>query len=115
MDLLAAQGVIEAALQAGAKVGHHRKRGLLLRAGRAGRAVSPELVDLALEGNQLAVEPVEGPEAKVTVAQQVGHGGLPLVNPCQQGAHQGTLVDLAAPLASLPASKLLADLDGAVT
>src|SRR5690606_25526152 len=115
MDLVAAEGVIEAALQTGSKVSHHRKRGFLASLSRTGRAIGLELMDLAFERNQLAVEPVEGAKAEVAVAQQIGHGGLALIDAGQQGAHQRALIDLATTLTGLPASKLLADLDGTVT
>ncbi len=112
VDLVTAQGVIEATLQTGAKMGHHRKGGLLIGAGGTGRAIGAQLVDLPLEGDQLTIEVIEGAEAKVAVAQQLAHGGLPFVDPRQQGAHQGALVDLATVMLPAPAGKLLAHFEG---
>ncbi len=112
VDLVTAEGMIEATLQTGAKMGHHREGGLLIGAGGPGRAIGAQLVDLALEGDQLAIEVVKGTETKVAVAQQLAHGGLPFVDPRQQGAHQRALVNLAAIVLPAPAGKLLAHFEG---
>ncbi|MNF16239.1 hypothetical protein D3C80_2191770 [compost metagenome] len=54
----------------------------------AGAAVAAQLKDIAVEGDQFAVEMVKGAETKIAVFQQVRHRGIAFVDAAQQGAHQ---------------------------
>lgn len=50
-----------------------------------------------IEGDQFAVQVIEGAKAEIAVLEQLGNGGLPLVNPVDERAHQRDLIDFALP------------------
>ena len=75
------------------KPGHHREGRTLLHAGFAGAAVGAQLVNLAAKRDQLAVQFIKGAQAEIAVGEQIGDGGIALINAAQQRAHQRSLVD----------------------
>ncbi len=68
-----------------------------MQAGRPGAAVGAQLVYFLIESDQFAVQMIEGTKAEITVLEQLGNGGLPLVNPVDERAHQRDLIDFALP------------------
>lgn len=50
-----------------------------------------------IESDQFAVQMIEGTKAEIAVLEQLGNGGLPLVNPVDERAHQRDLIDFALP------------------
>ncbi|VFS60777.1 Uncharacterised protein [Raoultella planticola] len=93
MQLLAVYRMVEADAVLRPKPGHHRERRLLFPAGFACAAVGAQLVDLAAEGDQLAVEFVKGSETEVAVGKQIGDGGIALIDAAQERAHQRGLIE----------------------
>ena len=79
VDLLTADRRIKGFTVLRLKPGHHRERRFLLRLRGPGAAVGTQLVYLAAEGNHFAIQFVERTQAKITVCQQIGDGGLTFV------------------------------------
>ena len=80
VDLLTADRRIKGFAVLRLEPGHHRERRFLLWLRGACAAVGAQLVHLAAEGNHFAVQLVEGAQTKITVCQQIGDGGVPLVD-----------------------------------
>ena len=93
MQLLAVYRVVEADAVLRSKPGHHRERCFLVPAGFARAAVGAQLVDLAAEGDQFAIEFVKGSETEIAVGEQVGDGGIALIDAAQERAHQRGLIE----------------------
>jgi hypothetical protein len=69
--------------------------GVFAPAGFARAAVGAQLVDLAAEGDQLAVQFIKGSETEIAVGEQVGDGGIALIDAAQERAHQRGLIEHA--------------------
>ena len=93
VQLFAADRFIERFAILRLKPGHHRERRTLFHTGFAGAAVGAQLVNFAAKRDQLAVQFIKGPEAEITVGEQIGDGRITFINAAKQRAHQRGLVD----------------------
>ena len=65
---------------------HHRERRPLLGGDRADRAVDVSAEELAVEGDHLAVEPVQRPQPEVARRRQLGEAEVAVEGTVEQGA-----------------------------
>src|SRR3984885_4739192 len=80
----------------GVKPGDDGERGALISIGDLSAPVAAQLVADAVEHQHLAVEAVEGAQAKIAVLQQLPNSHVAVVHAVEQSAHRRGLVDLAA-------------------